>query len=107
MSKKSKLTPWNPWDHIVTVEEAKDYVEAIYEEWDEESKAANDCLVEVLESYMEFIKIMEKTLVRSDLPKDLREYSRMLVMLRKGQWGPVLDQAKKKQKAQKSAKKTA
>ena len=60
----------------------------------EDGKVAVECLIECLESYMEFVNIMEKTLVRSDLPKNLREYSRLLVMLRKGQWKPILDKLK-------------
>lgn len=58
-------------------------------------KTVAECLIECLESYMEFVNIMEKTLVRSDLPKDLRTYSKLLVKLRRGQWQPVLDMLKK------------
>ena len=31
--------------------------------WQSESQAANDCIVEILESYMEFIDIFEKTII--------------------------------------------
>ena len=61
----------------------------------EGGKIAVECLIECLESYMEFVDIMEKTLVRSDLPKDLRRYSRLLITLRKGEWKPILDKLKK------------
>ena len=57
-------------------------------------KIAVECMIDCLESYMEFVTIMEKTLVRSDLPKDLRTYSRLLVELRKREWQPVLDKLK-------------
>ena len=103
-----KTTPWNEWDYITTVAEAKDYVEAIYEEWDKESQAANDCIVEILESYMEFIRIMESTLnCYAELPDKIEAMSKTLITQRRKQWQPVLDKAKKMQKAQKSAKKSA
>lgn len=105
MVEEGKLTKWNPWDHIKTLEEAKDYVEAIYEEWDQESQAANDCIVEILESYMEFIDIMESTLnCYAELPDKIEAMSKTLIAKRRNNWKPVLEKIKK---AQKSAKKTA
>lgn len=108
MVEEGKLTPWAPWDHIVTVAEAKDYVEAIYEEWGQESQAANDCIVEVLESYMEFIDIAHKTINKKNLEKYLPMFT-LLVAKRRADWEPILQKAKKLQgkKAQKSAKKSA
>ena len=109
MPKKSKLTPWSPWDHIVTVEEAKDYVEAIYEEWDKESQAANDCIVEILESYFEFMNIFERTIKAQKITPPIKVMALELVKKRRAQWEPILRKAKEMQnkKPQKSAKKTA
>lgn len=104
---KGKLTPWNEWDYVTTVAEAKDYVEAIYEEWHEESQAANDCIVEILESYMEFINIMELTIKKHCDSKNTQELAQALITRRRNDWEPILDKAKKMQKAQKSAKKSA
>ena len=102
-----KLTVWNPWDHIKTLEEAKDYVEAIYEEWDKESQAANDCIVEILESYMEFIDIMELTIKKHCDSKNTKELAQALIARRRTEWESVLETAKKMQKPQKSAEKSA
>lgn len=109
MVKEGKLTPWNPWDHIVTVEEAKDYVEAIYEEWDKESQAANDCIVEILESYFEFMNIFERTIKAQKITPPIKVMALELVKKRRAQWEPILRKAKEMQnkKPQKSAKKTA
>ena len=99
-----KVTPWNPWDHIKTLEEAKDYVEAIYEEMDSELDAANDCIVSTIESYIEFIDIVQFNAKVCNLPE---QYQRMLNTLcerRRNHWQPLLEEVKK---AQKSAKKTA
>lgn len=60
----------------------------------------NDLLIEVLESYMEFVDIMDKTLVRKDLPSKLRDYARLLVVLRQGQWQPVLKKLKQEKEEQ-------
>lgn len=109
MVKEGKLTPWSAWDTIVTVEEAKDYVEAIYEEWDKESDAANDCIVEILESYMEFMNIFERTIKAQKITPPIKVMALELVKKRRAQWEPILQKAKemKNKKAQKSAKKTA
>ena len=108
MVEEGKLTKWDPWDHIKTLEEAKDYVEAIYEEWGQESQAANDCIVEILESYMEFADIMDKTIRQyAKLPDTINAMFTMLLSRTRNQWLPLLNQSKKKQEAQKSAKKSA
>lgn len=98
MPKKSKLTPWNPWDHIVTVEEAKDYVEAIYEEWDKESQAANDSIVEILESYFEFMEIFERTIKAQKITPSIKVLALNLVTKRREEWKPILEKAKELQK---------
>lgn len=107
MVEEGKLTKWNPWDHIKTLEEAKDYVEAIYEEWGQESQAANDSIVEILESYMEFIDIMELTIRKHCDSKNTQELAQALIARRRTEWKPILDKAKKMQKPQKPAEKSA
>lgn len=109
MVKEGKLTPWNPWDTIVTVEEAKDYVEAIYEEWGKESDAANDCIVEILESYFEFMNIFERTIKAQKITPPIKVMALELVKKRRAEWEPILQKAKEMQnkKPQKSAEKTA
>ena len=107
MVEEGKLTKWDPWDHIKTLDEAKDYVEAIYEEWGQESETANDCIVEILESYMEFIDIMELTIKKHCDSKNTQELAQALIARRRTEWKPILDKAKKMQKPQKSAEKTA
>lgn len=107
MAINAKLTPWNEWDYITTVAEAKEYVEAIYEEWGQESQAANDSIVEILESYMEFIDIMELTIKKHCDSKNTQELAQALIARRRTEWKPILDKAKKMQKPQKSAEKSA
>jgi hypothetical protein len=78
------------------------------EEMDSELDAANDCIVEILESYMEFVDIMDKTIHQyAKLPDTINAMFTMLLSRTRNQWLPVLNQSKRKQKAQKSAKKTA
>ena len=95
---KGKLTPWNPWDHIKNLDEAKDYVEAIYEEWSKESQAANDSIVEILESYFEFIDIFERTIKAQKITPSIKVLALNLVTKRREEWGPILKQAKELQK---------
>ena len=104
-----KTTPWNEWDYIKTLEEAKDYVEAIYEEWDKEADAANDCIVEILESYFEFMDIFERTIKAQKITPQIKVMALELVKKRRAQWEPILQKGKEMQnkKAQKSAKKSA
>lgn len=104
MVEEGKLTKWDPWDHIKTLEEAKDYVEAIYEEWGTESQAANDCIVEILESYMEFIDIMEKTLGNAVLAPNIRTLANTLIARRRNDWKPILETAKKHKTPEKREK---
>ena len=95
---KGKLTPWNPWDHIKNLDEAKDYVEAIYEEWSKESQAANDSIVEILESYFEFIDIFERTIKAQKITPSIKVLALKLVTKRREEWGPILEKAKELQK---------
>ena len=98
MPKKSKLTPWSAWDHIKNLDEARDYVEAIYEEWGKESQAANDCIVEILESYFEFMNIFERTIKAQKITPPIKVMALELVKKRRAQWGPILKKAKELQK---------
>lgn len=110
MVEEGKLTKWDPWDHIKTLDEAKNYVEAIYEEWDQESQAANDCIVEILESYLQFVNVTERTIkCFAELPEKYETMFDMLVKKVRNKWTPILETAVKKQnkKPRKSAKKSA
>ena len=109
MVKEGKLFVHNPWDTIHSIEEAKDYVEAIYEEWNKESDAANDCIFEILESYFEFMNIFERTIKAQKITPPIKVMALELVKKRRTQWEPILQKAKemKNKKAQKSAEKTA
>lgn len=107
MVKEGKLTPWSPWDHIKNLDEAKDYVEAVYEEMDEELDAANDCIVEILESYMELLNIFEQTMKAQGVNQNIKAMALTFCQKRKNDWQPVLNEARKKQEARISAKETA
>ena len=104
MVKEGKLFVHNPWDHIKTLEEAKDYVEAIYEEMDSEMDAANDCIIEILESYMELINIFEQTMKAQGVNQNIKAMALTLCQKRKNDWQPILNEARKKQEAWISAK---
>ena len=55
---------------------------------------ANDCIVEILSSYMEFIDIFEKTINAKDISK-FKPLAQALINQRRKDWGPILEQAKK------------
>ena len=61
-----------------------------------ESDAANDCIVEILESYMEFVDIFEKTITAKNIDK-VKPLAKMLIHQHRSQWGEVLKIAKEKQ----------
>ena len=107
MVEEGKLFVHNPWDHIKTLDEAKDYVEAVYEEMDSELDAANDTVVEILESYMELLNIFEQTMKAQGVNQNIKAMALTLCQKRKNDWQPILNEARKKQEARKSAKKTA
>lgn len=98
MVKEGKLTMWSPWDAIKTVDDAKMYVDAIYEEWDKESQAANDSIVEILESYFEFMEIFERTIKAQKIAPSIKVLALNLVTKRREEWGPILEKAKELQK---------
>lgn len=98
MVKEGKLFVHNPWDHIKNLDEAKDYVEAIYEEWGKESQAANDSIVKILESYFEFMEIFERTIKAQKITPGIKVLALNLVTKRREEWGPILEKAKELQK---------
>ena len=55
---------------------------------------ANDCIVEILQSYMEFINIMEATLnCYAELPPKIESMAKSLIVTRRNQWEPILKTA--------------
>lgn len=61
-----------------------------------ESNAANEIICEILDSYMEFITLMEKTLERSTVPPKLNEFAKILIMQRRDMWKPVVEHVNKR-----------
>lgn len=97
MVEEGKLTMWSSWDTIKTVDDAKIYVDTIYEEWNKESQAANDSIVEILESYFEFIDIFERTIKAQKITPSIKVLALNLVTKRREEWGPILEKAKELQ----------
>ena len=99
MVKNGVLTIYNPEEYIgkLTMEEAKEYLNAIYEEWDKESQAANDSIVEILESYFEFMEIFERTIKAQRITPPIKVMALELVKKRRAQWEPILQKAKEVQ----------
>lgn len=62
--------------------------------WTSESDAANNCIVEILESYMEFINIFEKTINAKDISK-FKQLAQALINQRRKDWLPILEHTKK------------
>lgn len=70
--------------------------EELVKMWAEESNAANDCVISILESYLEFAELVEKH-------AELRAENVLLALAkrRKQDWIPILEHAKKaKEKAE-------
>lgn len=65
--------------------------------WQKESRAANDCIVEILESYFEFIEIMERTLAKCTVPEKIKPMADALIKKRRADWQPILDKSKSMQ----------
>lgn len=64
-------------------------MEELVKMWREESAAANDCIIEILESYMEFVDLVEQH-------AKLRNETILLALAkrRRQDWEPILQQAK-------------
>lgn len=73
-------------------------------QWHEESKAANDCIVEILESYMEFIDIVQFNAKVCNLPEQYQRQLNTLCVRRKNDWQPILETARATQKEKKNGK---
>lgn len=77
----------------------------LLDNWESESNAANDCIIEILESYMDFVNYGRfATLAMIDANKDERKRTwrkfKNIAQQRKAQWEPILEQTKKaKEKA--------
>lgn len=60
------------------------------------AKIANDYVIEILESYMQFVNVMEHTLKKyAKMPQTVEIMSKMLIQREKDAWQPLLDHAKK------------
>lgn len=59
---------------------------------------ANDVLIEVLESYMEFISVVEYATNFADMPYKIEERLLKTIKQRKKDWQPILEQAKERRK---------
>jgi hypothetical protein len=67
----------------------------IAETWEEEANDAKDCIVEILESYMEFVDIMERTLnCYAEMPDKIELMAKTLINDRRQSWQPILDKLK-------------
>ena len=72
----------------------------IFDAWQKESQAANDYICEIIESYMEFIDIIEKTLNKCSMPQKIYILAQSLIAQRRKDWMPVLEKAKQLQKGE-------
>lgn len=71
----------------------------------ETGQLANESMKMILDSYMEFIDIMEKTLKKCTMPTMLRVLSSSLIAQRRKDWKPVLEFINKnEQKGEKNEK---
>lgn len=52
---------------------------------------ALECVHDILESYMEFVDIMERTLAKCDVPKKIKPLADALIRQRRADWQPILD----------------
>lgn len=71
----------------------------LLDNWASESNAANDCIIEILESYMDFVNCGRfAMLAMIDANKDDRKRIwrkfKSLAITHKGHWEPILEQAK-------------
>lgn len=61
-----------------------------------ECDAANDCIVEILESYMTFVTIAERTIMNyAEMPDKIENMFKTLVSKTRNDWLPILNIAKK------------
>ena len=67
-------------------------------QWHEESKAANDCIVEILESYMEFVSAVKYAMNFADMPYKIEKRLLNTIKQRENDWQPILETARATQK---------
>lgn len=76
--------------------------EEFLKNWQNESEAANNAIIEILESYMDFVNIFEKTISNKAFGTDkmliARPYMQLLIEKTRRNWKPILETAKKTQR---------
>ena len=76
--------------------------EEFLKNWQNESEAANNAIIEILESYMDFVNIFEKTISNKAFGTDkmliARPYMQLLIEKTRRNWKPILETAKKAQR---------
>lgn len=70
--------------------------ESIVEMLRSESRDANEIIFEILDSYMEFIDIFEKTIDKAELKPLIKDFARVLISQRRNMWRPILEYVKAK-----------
>ena len=68
--------------------------------WGPEAEAANDCIIEILESYMEFIEIFKRTMMAQATTPKIKVLALELCKKRKNDWKPILEYVKKRRGTQ-------
>lgn len=58
---------------------------------------ANAVIIEILESYMEFVDITENTLKKCTMPPQIKTLAGALIARRRLEWKPILEKAKQEQ----------
>lgn len=117
------LTTWKPMECIKTREDAILYMESVIEDvkenglrdidmdfffislnditklckekgWMVDQNTANDCIIEILESYMTFVTIAERTISNyAELPDKIELMFKTLVNKTRQNWLPILNKA--------------
>lgn len=67
-------------------------------QWKQEGQAANDCIVEILNSYMEFIAIVQMNCEKCNVPEQFKRQMNVLCKRRQKDWSPILEEARAAQK---------
>ena len=67
-------------------------------QWKQEGQAANDCIVEILNSYMEFIAIVQMNCEKCNVPEQFKRQMNVLCKRRQKDWLPILETARAAQK---------
>ena len=67
-------------------------------QWKQASQAANDCIVEILDSYMEFIAIVQMNCEKCNVPEQFKRQMNVLCKRRQKEWQPILETARATQR---------